>query len=302
MRYQIYFKGDKCLASSKGDVCILDMYKAMPVSTSCPVSSGGYITLNNGDTLHINEQYGGLDPGGNGYIEYYGIGLSLESGNAFIAWLTIPSSTTWPQTQQTGYNCFYDLNNKEYLEGNIIRIYALPDDDYETLQYYGESMSCYWNEANCMANLNYLGTIVLTDDEWVFTNETRYAGTTLTLDSGEEIFVSGPTAPDGFGIFYTRSSGNQAIAYYHRVNDDLIAESSNFWLSGPNGLPRDGYYMNIYDLGEDSYDDDIWGGEEPWNMNFHDEDEISSHVPLLCVLEYNENDGAWYITEDYSND
>lgn len=291
MRYKVYFKGDKCLTSLKGDVCILDMFK-QNISRTCPIETGGFITLNNGDTLYINEQYGPLDPWETGSPEYNGIGLTLASGLGFIAWLIMPDID---RGQETGYGTFYDLGGHEYDDGNILRIYALPDDDYDTLQEYGNE-GCYWDEGDCMRMLNYLGTIIIDGDNWVYTEEPQYTGNTVILNSGEEVFVSGPICPDGIGVCFTLSSGRISTAYYYRSNDDeYLAHSSYGWFS--QMFPQDGDEIRIYvyDEGED-YDE--FGYHNKWN----DEEYIASIIPKLCVLGYDESIQEWVINEDYSND
>lgn len=78
---------------------------------ACSVEEGGDIRLANGDILHINERNGGLDPWDNGYDEYNGIGLSLESGDEFIAFLVNPSLENNTRVGlETGYGYFYDIS------------------------------------------------------------------------------------------------------------------------------------------------------------------------------------------------
>ena len=290
-KYKVYYGDSKCQVYNTNCKYILNMYKA-DISNSCPISTGGDITLNNGDILHINSYYGDLGD------DNYGIGLSLESGLGFISWLILPSSSSWPQGQESGYGCFYDLNDKEYDEGNILRIYALPDDDYDTLQYYGNNYECYWSERACMEYLDYLGSIIIVDDMWIFTEDTQYAGTTVTLDSDEEIFISGPICKDGFGVYFTRSSGDEAFAYYFDDNDNMLAQTTNFWFGNQDGIPDAGYKIHIYDLGSDGLYGFDWGPYDTNTLPYFDEDTIAEYAPLLCTLCY---DGeSWYIDEDYS--
>jgi len=249
MKYKVYYKNDKVKIFNTDVLYSLNM-GAESISPSCPVETGGSISLSNGDTLFINERYGPLNSWETGTDEYEGIGLSLASGNAFIAYLLIPNNIgDWPQCQETGYGAFYDLNSLEYEDGNIIKIYDLEVDDLYDMSPMPEEM--YEQESNYLNyGLSCTGVIIINGDNWELTTDSRYIGKTLTMNSGEEIYVSGPSMEDGIGIYFTLSSGSNSTSYYIR-DDEILAHSSNNWFSQMIPENDDEIHIYVYDEGED---------------------------------------------------
>ena len=290
MKYNVYYGDSRCVVYNTNVLYSLNM-SVESSSPSCPVETGGSIPLSNGDTLFINERYGPLDPWETGSPEYEGIGLSLASGNAFIAYLLIPDNIEgWPQTQETGYGVFYDLNNLEYNDGNIVKIYDLEVEDLYDMSPMPEEM--YWQESKYLNyGISCTGVIIINGDNWELTNDSRYVGKTLTLASGEEVYVSGPSMEDGIGIFFTLSSGRNNTSYYIR-DGEVLAHSSFNWFSQMIPENNDEIHIYVYDEGEDCYE----FGDIPW----YDESEVSSLIPLLCRLQV--VNGEWTILEDHSND
>lgn len=245
MKYKVYYKGDAVKVYHSDNTYILNM-GSTSVSPSCPVSTGGSIELSNGDILHINEEYGVLEHWGD---DYHGIGIALDSGNATISYLLISNNVgTWPQAQESGFGTFFDLNNKEYLEGNILKIYGLEESDLYDLSSIPYEM--YWQESrHLMYGISCIGVIVIKNGNWVLTNEPKYVGQTITI-SDEEIYISGPCMEDGIGIYFTLSSGRKNTSYYIR-DGETLAHSSNNWFSAM--IPEDGdeIHMYFYDDGGD---------------------------------------------------
>lgn len=286
MKYKVCYRNDRVKIFNTDVLYSLNM-SVESSSPSCPVETGGSIPLSNGDTLFINERYGPLDPGQTGSPEYEGIGLSLASGNAFIAYLIIPINVgQHPQCQETGYGVFYDLNNFEYTNGNIIKIYDLEVDDLYDLT--PEEM--YWQESKYLNyGLSCTGVIIINGNNWELTSDSRYVGKTLTLASSEEVYVSGPSMEDGIGIYFTLSSGGYNTSYYIR-DSEIIAQSSNNWFSQMVPENNDEIHIYVYDEGDDY---------SILNDNFS-EDYVSEIVPELCKLKV--VNGEWTILEDHSND
>ena len=280
-KYKVYYNNFLCKVYSGDYKYALNMLK---VSRKAPVETGGSISLPNGDTLFINEKYGPLYS----WPEYNGIGLSLASGNAFIAYLLMPNNIgQWPQHQETGYGAFYDLSSCEYLNGNIIKIYDLGVSDlYDLIP---EEM--YGRESNYLRyGLSCTGIIVLNGDNWELTSDSRYVGKTLSLASGEEVYVSGPSAEDGIGIYFTLSSGRNNTSYYIR-NGEMLAHSSHNWFSQMIPENGDEIHIYVYDEGEEYTK---FGSHGNWS----NEDYISGIVPKLCKLKV--VNGDWTILEDNS--
>ena len=288
-KYRVYYNNNRYTSSCKvynGDHrYALKNYLSLKV----PVETGGGISLPNGDMLFINERYGLLDPGVTGSSERGGIGLSLASGNAFIAYLLIPKNVgQYSSRQETGYGVFYDLNGSEYLNGNIIKIYDLGVNDlYDDLA----PKDMYQYESNCLKyGLSCTGIIVLKGDNWELISNSRYAGKTISLASGEEVYVSGPSAEDGIGIYFTLSSGRTSTSYYIR-DGEILAHSSSNWFSSM--LPKNGdeIHIYVYNEGEDEYE---FGQHNMWDNETY----ISGIIPELCELKV--VNGNWTILEDNS--
>ena len=290
MKYKLYYNGDKCLLYNTDLLYTLNMYNPTGGS-SCSVETGGSIQLSNGDILYINEQYGPLYPWGPD-DEYYGIGISLESGHATISYLMLCDNVgNWPQVQESGYGCFFDLSEYEYDEGNILRIYDLEVDDLYDMSPMPEGM--YWHESAWLEyGVSCIGVLVIRNGNWELTTESRYIGKTLTLSSGEDIFVSGPSMEDGIGVYFTLDSGRVNTSYYIR-DGEILAHSSYNWFSPM--IPEDGDEIHIY-----IYDEDEDYSEFGWDTPWWDEDYISELIPCLCKLIV--VNGEWTILEDHSDD
>ena len=281
-KYKVYYNNSSYKVYGGNHKYVLNRLNAVPVET------GGSILLPNGDTLFINEKYGLLAPGLTDSHEHEGIELSLASGNAFIAYLLIPKNVgQYSSRQETGYGVFYDLNGSEYLNGNIIKIYDLGVNDLYDLK----PVDMYQYESDCLKyGLSCTGIIVLNGDNWELTSESRYVGKTLTLVSGEEVYVSGPSAEDGIGIYFTLSSGRTSTSYYIR-NGEILAHSSSNWFSSM--LPENGdeIHIYVYNEGKDEYE---FGQHNMWDNETY----ISGIIPELCELKV--VNGEWTILEDNS--
>lgn len=278
-KYKVYYNNSSFKVYNGDHRYALNMRSA-----KIPVETGGSISLPNGDTLFINEKYGTLHDS----PEYKGIELSLASGNAFIAYLLIPGNIgQYSDHQETGYGVFYDLNGYEYKDGNIIKIYDLGVNDlYDLTPEY-----MYGQESNYLKyGLSCTGIIVINGDNWELTSESRYVGKTLTLASGEEVYVSGPSMEDGIGIYFTLSSGRTSTSYYIR-DGEILAHSSSNWFSSM--LPENGdeIHIYVYNEGEDEYE---FGQHNMWDNETY----ISGIIPELCELKV--VNGEWTILEDNS--
>lgn len=282
MEYEVYYKNDLVEILNASDLCLL--FNPIPASQSCPISTGGDITLANGDVLHINEQYGSLDAWDYG-DGYEGIGLTLESGHGFISYLTYTSARGY-EDQESGYGIFFDLGGNEYNEGNILRIYDFyPEDIYDVEHMFSGESDHVEYSVNCIA------VLVVQDGNWVLTTEPRYVGSTLTVASGEEFYVSGPSYEDGVGVYFTNSSGRESTSYYNRGSDNL-AHSSHCWFS--TMVPENGDEIHVYMWPEG--EDYMAAGE----ANYSNESEIAAATPLYCSFKVVNN--AWTILEDHSDD
>ena len=242
----------------------------------------------NGDILYINEEYGEFELWES---TYQGIQIYLDSGNEFISYLMIPSNLdSWPNSQESGYGVFYDLNNLEYEDGNIIKVYDLGGDD----QLYNHD-AMWQRESSCRDyGINCTCVLVIKNGYWVLTNESRYIGKTLTLASGDEIYVSGITKEDGIGLYFTNSNGRNTTAYYMRGTSQL-AHTSFGWFSPM--IPQNGDEIRIHMYAQGQGYDNFY---EEFDYTYSDEDVVETEAPLYCVLKV--VDGEWTIEEDYSND
>lgn len=277
MKYKIYCNGSVC----KVPGFIWDMASPQ-AGSSCPVSSGGDLLLSNGDVLHINKQYGEID---NEYeAGSLGIELTLESGHNFISYLISPDND---HSQESGYGVFYDLG-WEYEEGNILKIYDLSTMAYEDLgeEYDEDSVAQY-------PGVTLIGVIIILDGNWEITYDTRYLGNSVELNSGEQIFISGPVMNDAVGVYFTRSSGNGCFAYYKR-NGTTLKHTSNYWFGSPVCAPQEDDTITIYDFGSDDYQEAI-----DFTENYTEEN-VSEYLSVLCVLRFDGD--SWCADEDYSND
>ena len=282
LEYRVYYNNSSYKVYDGNHKYVLNRLNAVPVET------GGSILLPNGDTLFINRKRGPLDPLGTGSYDYEGIGLSLASGNAFIAYLLIPINIgQLSDHQETGYGAFYDLNEYEYINGNIIKIYDLGVNDLYDLK----PVDMYWCESNYLKyGLSCTGIIVLNGDNWELTSESRYVGKTLSLASGEEVYVSGPSMEDGIGIYFTLSSGRTSTSYYIR-DGEIMAHSSSNWFSSMIPENGDEIHIYVYNEGEDEYE---FGQHNMWDNETY----ISGIIPELCKLKV--VNGNWTILEDHS--
>lgn len=288
--YRVYYAGTVCKAYNADSFCRTFMFKRDPGSNPT-IEDGGDITLLNGDVLHINKKMGVLHPWGPD-DEYEGIGLSLESGHTFITYCYIHDLDRW---QESGYGCIFDYSEDAlYSEGSVLKIYDIEDaHSYDLNNDYS-----IFNREDGMARAGIpcIGVIVIENGYWVLKPAgSSYYGSTVTLASGEKIFVSGPSLEDGStGIYYTRDSGYGSIAYYYE-DGELINHSSFGWF-GKCHFPYSGCEIHIYDFGDNEYDGAIWGGQSPWeaHIDFSDEKEVATYLPKLCVLSYNEETGSWY--------
>lgn len=251
----------------------------------CSVEDGGSFILKNGDTLYINKQNGLLTHGPYGDEECYGIELTLESGHEFIAVLLMPSQlNSWNQQQSSIYGTFFDINS-EYEEGNIIKLYDLDAcNSYEDLPSYH-----YENEWIELSGITCNAVLVLQDEQWVLTNEPKYVGYNVILNSGETIFISGLSSEDGIGIYFVISSGRANTAlYYSNDREDYIFESSLGWFSPT--IPAEGDMIDIFVYEEG---DDYMQAEDDYS--FSHLEEIASH---LCCIKMQNNE--WTVIEDNS--
>lgn len=283
MEYKAYNGGKRYKVYNGDTLYVLNMYKPL---LACSVETGGDITLWNGDILHINEKMGVFDPWDSG-DDYEGISFTLESGHQNIAYFLRPNANTWPYYIETGYGCFYDYSESVlYQEGNIIKIYDVDEENIYDIPevFWAENYMSYYG-------IPLIGVIAIENGNWVLKspNNTVYAGTTLTLASGEEIYISGISMCDPMGIYFTLSSGSACTAYYYGANGDW--QSSNYWFGCM--VPQNGDEIHIYAYpeGENIYD---------YSFDYSDESELAEMVPCLCVLTFNGT--SWEITEDYSND
>ena len=101
-------------------------------STQCSVENGGTIALFSGDTLQINEKMGRVSPFLSDSNNYYGIGLALESGLKFFAFIHLQQPFYEHYIIETGYGCFYSVDEEIlYENGNSISIYIFSEgEDY----------------------------------------------------------------------------------------------------------------------------------------------------------------------------
>lgn len=294
-RYKVFYGDSLCKVYNDDCKYILNMFKKEG-GNSCPVDTGGEITLLNDDILYINEKMGIVDPWQSG-DEYEGIGLALDSGDTFIVYCYMPS---YNRFQESGYGAIFDYpENRLYVEGTLLKIYDVEGYDWYELS---DNYNIFYREDGmARASIPCIGIIKLEDDEWVMLDSSSsYYGTTVTLNSGEEIFISGISMEDGAGVYFTRDSGYQSISYYYR-DGDLVNQSS-FGYFGECGEPQEDDEIHIYDYGDNYYDDPIWDGHNPWqeHIDFSDEEMVSEYMPLLCVLKFDGD--SWYADEDYSDD
>lgn len=124
------------------------------------------------------------------------------------------------------YGTFFDIG-AEYEEGNIIHIYDLSAcDSYEDLK-----DSYYQNEDKFVQHPGVVcnAVLVLQDNNWISTNDPYYLGQSLTLHSGEEIYISGPMAEcDDIGLYFTLSSGRTSLALYYDGSQEKYTRHSSY--------------------------------------------------------------------------
>ena len=279
MKYKIYFKGTECRIPGY-------MIEPSIVSSFCPVSTGGDITVFN-DTLHINEENGLIDISGSypASEDYHGIQMTLESGNDFFATLISPEEEYVCTSRWGG---FFDLG-WEYEPGNIIKLYNIGSEDFYNIcdgDFSEQKFSGYPS-----------AVIVLENDQWQVTRNPRYVGNTVILDSGEHIYVSGiSNVENELGVYFSRSSGLSCFAFYEREGEN-IQETEWFYFGRNVTYAQDGDKIKIYGGDYASAYDLI----QEEGLSYQDEDVIAEYCPLLCVLEYSEDTHMWSVTEDYSS-
>lgn len=252
-------------------------------STRIPVETGGSISLPNGDTLFINERMGWIDS------NYRGIGLSLASGHEFIIWYYIAKLDRW---QESGFGCIYDFDeNDMYAEGNYMRIYYnLGGDSVYDSQY----RSLWESERFAFDNRVSFITLVIHDGTWIVADNTPlYEGNTVTLNSGERIWISNRwgSQDDGSIICFSRDSGHNCFAYL-KYRNNVINQTNSFWL-GLNCYLDNDTSITIYDYGDD-YMSAIGHSED------YSEKNVSKYLNRLCVIRYNSSTSSWYVEEDNS--
>lgn len=283
MKYKVYYKNDLVEILNSSNPCLLFNPSNPTPAQRHPVSTGGDFTLANGDILHINEQYGSLDAWS--YDGDKGIGLTLESGHEFISYLIYTNSHGYGQ-QQSGYGVFYDLGGNEYNEGNVLKIYDIyPTDAYGVQKMFDRENAHVQYSVNCIA------VLVIQGGQWGLTTDPRYVGQTVTVASGEEFYISGPSYEDGVGVYFTNSSGRANTTYYNRGSDNL-AHSSSYWFSII--IPRNGDEIHVY----------MWPDGEDYTtageVEYYIESEVAAIVPLYCSFKL--IDSMWTVSEDHSND
>ena len=279
MKYKLYYNGSSCIVKGLNNQAYAVNLQKLHDGIS--VLTGGDYTLPNGDILHINEKDGPIEYWGS---EINGIEITLDSGREFIAYL---STVDGNYAQESGVGIFYDLQWK-YDEYNILRIYYI-DDIYEGFHNYCETEARQAGTFCC--------AFVIMNGYWAPTTNTTYLGNTVTLLSGENVWVSGPTVADCYdeaGVCFDRSTGAESFGYYYR-DGELLQETYNFWFGNANDVcaPQNGDTIAIYTYTEDAY-------EYAQSESDFSEETISEYAPLLCKLRFNSSLGLWEIYEDAS--
>jgi len=277
MKYKIYYNGSICKPTDyTGAKFVVNLGTG---TTAVSVDNGGSFPLPNGDTLIFNRKNGYLPASG-----ARGIGLTLESGHEFIAVLTtIDGSNTF----EAGFGMIYDFDWM-YDNNNILKIYYI-DDIYE--------IESSYSEHNIRVNSSLCYTFIIQNGYWQLTEIPQYAGTNLTLNSGEVIWVSGPACAVNQepGVCFTRSSGAEAFGFYYR-DQELLQETCNFYFGDYHGVaaPQDGDDIAIYEYTEDAYE---YACDHQWTFT---EDIISECATLLCRLRYSGGQSRWTVIYDNS--
>ena len=281
-KYRVYYNNSSCKVYNGDHIYALNMCSTMiPIE----IEKGGSISLPNGDTLLINERMGWVDS------DTRGIGLSLASGHEFIIWYYMAKLDRW---QESGFGCIYDFDeNDMYAEGNYMRIYynlgggSVYDSPYSSLW---ESERFGYDN-----NIPFI-TLVIHDGMWtVVDNNPLYEGNTVTLNSGEKIWVSNRWGSQYYGssiICFSRDSGYGCFAYL-KYNSNTINQTGSFWLGLDCPLDNN-TSITIYDYGNTDYENAIHQSYD------YSEENVSQYLGKLCVLRYNLSTSSWYVEEDYS--
>ena len=279
-KYKIYHNNYLCKLYNS------DHEYALMYSQKFPVETGGKVVLPNGDILYINEKMGwaGDWAGANG------ISLSLASGNEFIIWYYMVKLDKW---QESGYGCIYDFNeNDMYAEGNYMRIYY----DFDGNSVYDQPYTnLILRERFDYENSIPFITLVIHDGMWIVAdNNPLYDGNTVTLNSGEKIWISNRWGSQGDGsiICFSRDSGYGCFAYL-KYNNNVINQTSNFWL-GLNCPLDENTSITIYDYADDGYEHAIRYSAD------YSEENVSQYLNKLCVIWYSSKTNSWCVEEDYS--
>lgn len=242
---------------------------------SVPVSTGGSFSLSNGDTLNINEEWGTFYYWEEETVE--GINITLDSGDEFISYLISPVGH---YTFESGSGAFFDLNPM-YQEGDIIKVY----DCEEAGGIYDAASDSFYEDV-VASHAELVAVLVLRDGNWVLTSDPMYVGQTIAVGN-EDVFISGLSDIDGFGLYFTRSSGRNSMGYYLR-NGSLVNETANGWFG--TGMLQEGDTIHIYDLGEDDYT--ILAGSSDY-FDYSSESDVAEALPLMASLRL--SNGRWVL-------